>query len=107
MSVEAGSEAGPGPTSGLVEGILVESPSDVVARRSLLNECVSGIELRRLLNSDLSRDRPHRIVEPVDGLLRVEDVEDQEAIFSLGCGVDDEPFEWKVRRGLKASLPSG
>jgi hypothetical protein len=44
---------------------------------------VGGIELRRVLDADLSRDRAHAFVEAVHRVFGVEDVEDQETGFGV------------------------
>jgi hypothetical protein len=49
----------------------------------------------------------HRFVEAIDGLLGLEDVEDQESTLGLGGGVNDEPVKREVRAGLQSSLAAG
>jgi hypothetical protein len=57
---------------------------------------MSRIEPRRFLDPDLPRDRLRRFVEAIDGPLRFENVEHQEAVLCLRSGMNNNPFKRKI-----------
>jgi hypothetical protein len=64
-------------------------------------------ELRWLFDPNFFRDRRYDFPESVDRVLRLEDVDDAEAVPALPCKVDEQAVKRKVGQRLPMAPPVG